>query len=257
MFCFFSHCACFRSEKSGEKEVSRYAQKYESGEFEPFLKSVHEQYLAQKEEKLKEINDSIAEFSKDLSADPIEKEVVEHVHRREQELKKIASQFPDYEISKAIKAVFSDEDHEVQRYFYALKTRSKTELTPLELKLQELQQEYFNKDLLVSMDYITGKIDLKNSLELHFALEKEQIDKMSKISAPFDEPTIKKKLELYRDSFLKRSAQKIDVNYLRELEKGTISPSNKAEEKAKEILKSSRDEMNKLLETAKKTTAAK
>lgn len=97
------------------------------------------------------------------------------------------------------------------------------------------------------MDYIANKIDLKKSLERHFALEKEQIEKMIAVSNRFDEPQIKNKVEQYHTSFLKRSAQRIDLGYFQQLEEGKVAPVNQAEEKTLEVLKSTREKMNKLL----------
>lgn len=235
------------SKSQGEKEASQWMQKYQAGEFDALLKSLHNQYLTQ--EKLKEIDDLLP---KKLPADPLEKEAKSYIKHQEEELKKIADAYPGTEIAKKIHLLFSDQDLALERYFLELENRSQSELSPLESKLQEIVKEYFNKNLFISMEYIADKIDFKISLERYFALEKEEIEKMMAVSNQFDEPQVKKKVELYHATFLKRSAQRIDLGYFEELEEGKVLPVNNAEEKALEVLKSTREKMNKLFKTISK-----
>ena len=232
-------------QKSGKAIVEKIRKDYEKGQYETFLKKLHDEYQrAGKSGLFRGIVDQkkkvVAQRTKEADRHTRWAETKAKLDQeRNEKLKEVFQASPDLEVSQRVQSMLAFALAEEEQL--ALKTLRELEEKVIgegqnfeENKLIAIATEYELKRLLLDSAGIKKAEDLPAQNEKLFALSLEKMHKMQKAAENFKETKWQALLRKAESSFVAHKAFEADLGYLKSLAKAT--PSNPTEEKVKAIM---------------------
>lgn len=228
---------------------------YQAGEYKNFLEALHTKYLNDREQgKLQEFIQEVKADYKDPKG--LAKQVETLDQERNGKLREILKQNPDAPISIVITQLFSSDtcskdEKEVWDYLNNLEKGSFANSTdPFEKSLQEVQEEFALKKLMLQSSYLSGEKSKEAVMNQHVILEEEKLQKILALCQGSTNPMAKKIVASSSDVFPKYVKAKISTMYIFSLIQGEVAPRDEVEKKVKDILVEYRDKKRQLMTTA-------
>lgn len=234
--------------KAGSQIVQEVDQSYQKGEYDAFLKTLHEQYeTAGKAGALRGIFESAKSAMHKTHHDILtgiklnRHEIAKLEKERNQRLLQAVSENPDLDIVQKVDTVvftsLTDEQEDILTELEALKFEiPKTAQATMENKISALETEYYVKSLLLDVGDHMSKEQIQDLERKKLILQLAKLDKMHEAAQEYADPIWVKKIEKAKAAYRVQSGYKVDYAILQHLARGKVVPQNDVEEKVKEIM---------------------
>lgn len=233
--------------RSGKEIVIEAETSFSVGQYDKFLKQVHQEY--QKAGKAGTLRAVYHNAKAALTASPEAKQAMRENYRskikllneqRNQKLLEAIGENPDLAIVKRVDSIAfhtqPDEDLDLLEEFDSLKLQVPSDAkATIENKVTALEVEYYIKTLLLEAGAHHKKTNAdltKKKIVLHL----EKYKKMKDAAEQIDEGEWVQKIQRLRKAYLTDRAYKIDLIALNDLATGKIAVENSVEQKVKEIM---------------------
>lgn len=233
---------------------------YQSGEYDAFLKRVHDNYQSASDkweynhllEERKKLSSIVQDFDSGKSSEFKKKMTALH-EEENRELVELCLSEPSCPLTREVKDMvfFTPSQHEQESLDYISNLNWKFKgdgKTPVENKLIDIDTEFWLKTLALDVLATQNKIDEVTYLKKRAVLQLEKLKQMELATQGQDiDPKIKDYIATAKKIYPQVQASSMTRKFLHDLATNRVQPQNATQEKMKEVVVKYHDKQQKLL----------